>query len=1204
MDVPRKYEYNENVLSKLPRKLYEKLMPFQKEGVEFAIGKNGCCLIADEMGLGKTLQAISVAYYYRDEWPLLIIVPSSLKFCWIEELEKWLPDVLPHHINLVHCGSDASGIANSLITIVTYGLLRLPSSKVLREAIESCKFKVVICDESHYLKNHKSLSCKVIIPLIKSAERRILLSGTPALAKPVELYSQIDAICPKKFGTFWQFADRYCDAHTVFYGKFRKRKIDGASNLEELQKKLTDLMLMIRREKSEVLTELPPKQRQRILFELKASALKKEILDKFSELRKQIHQGNKEVQSIFQAAEAQELVRDNSFDKEGNSKQELSIFSQISNLYKLSGDAKIGPVREYIEMLCDSDDLKFLVFAYHHDMMNGIEQALWEKNVKFVRIDGTTKSVDRQQCVSQFQSDPDTRVAILSILAAGVGLTFTAAKLVVFAELYWTPGVMMQCEDRAHRIGQTCSLPVHYLVAKGTMDEWVWAAVCKKTVVTSTALTGRRKQIELTDGNKDQIDLLSNAEMWEPKADDSQLNISDIVRNSRQADQSSILEFFTPTKQCDLKPPTKKRKLSEMDTHQTSKFSKQILKTDNGKLDLQSKGHTSSDVVVISDDDDNDFTIKSLKNKFTYKKKKMNNLHADGNVEAHKKHLNDQTVKMDLENECRKNDHKSQNKQNIMDHVCQPQDCVISLSIKQQAGGKKALVNEKNDELFSGDGEVQEDNSNTPWSCKVCTFNNHIALSLCEMCSTPKKHKAPPMSKKLNGCGKRSPSHSKKLESFLNGSSITEPLIKDSHENKETVTCENTNYTAIKSSKSSDDSESSIKEEELFDDIDEEKSLEKSLTESLEHCYKSFTEKSHDLPNRVSPHINTSSNKTEQLQNQPCNDICKSLMFSCSLYTGRIYVYNQDGLSLEASFLPIDIELGNLSELPSILQLSPNLKLLQKFVREWSSLTETKRRLIAKNGLKFISPLATYNKVRTVKGSKQRYLTKGDIMESALYKAKAVQGSIRFISKEPTVSSAIAQESSGNESLQGLAQTVTEDGLPLCLHCQKPYSNPLLMSKTVSNPENAWQLRLCSYPCMDKYWTLTKASYCRDQIYEIEKGVCKLCQFDADNFYNRIRVTKGAKVKLNLINKSPYSELTAKQKQKMIEHPQAGQFWHVDHITPVWQGGGMCDLDNLRTLCTPCHLRITQRQAGERATVKKLTGACNNRDITAFFQRL
>lgn len=58
------------------------------------------------MGLGKTLQAISVAYYYKDEWPLLVIVPSSLRFCWIEEFEKWLPDIDPASIKLVQSGSD------------------------------------------------------------------------------------------------------------------------------------------------------------------------------------------------------------------------------------------------------------------------------------------------------------------------------------------------------------------------------------------------------------------------------------------------------------------------------------------------------------------------------------------------------------------------------------------------------------------------------------------------------------------------------------------------------------------------------------------------------------------------------------------------------------------------------------------------------------------------------------------------------------------------------------------------------------------------------------------------------------------------------------------------------------------------------------------------------------------------------------------
>ena len=75
---------------------------------------------------------------------------------------------------------------------------------------------------------------------------------------------------------------------------------------------------------------------------------------------------------------------------------------------------------EYLEMLCDNPKLKFLVFCYHHAMMDGVSQTLWDKGVKYVRIDGTVKGVDRQAATHQFQNDPDTRVAVLSILAAGV----------------------------------------------------------------------------------------------------------------------------------------------------------------------------------------------------------------------------------------------------------------------------------------------------------------------------------------------------------------------------------------------------------------------------------------------------------------------------------------------------------------------------------------------------------------------------------------------------------------------------------------------------------------------------------------------------------------------------------------------------------------------------------------------------------------
>ncbi|KAJ8035846.1 DNA annealing helicase and endonuclease ZRANB3 [Holothuria leucospilota] len=90
----------------LPERLRRKLLPFQLKGVRYAIEKHGRCLIGDEMGLGKTLQAIAAAYYYHSEWPVLVVLPSSMKYPWIEELEKWLPCLQPNEINLISSSTD------------------------------------------------------------------------------------------------------------------------------------------------------------------------------------------------------------------------------------------------------------------------------------------------------------------------------------------------------------------------------------------------------------------------------------------------------------------------------------------------------------------------------------------------------------------------------------------------------------------------------------------------------------------------------------------------------------------------------------------------------------------------------------------------------------------------------------------------------------------------------------------------------------------------------------------------------------------------------------------------------------------------------------------------------------------------------------------------------------------------------------------
>ncbi|KAK2166039.1 hypothetical protein LSH36_43g04003 [Paralvinella palmiformis] len=442
----------ETKLDFLPKKLYDRLMPFQKDGILYGLSTEARCLIADEMGLGKTVQALSIAYYYKHEWPLLIIVPASLRYPWIEEVEKWLPEIHPHEINLIQGGADVSQIPSACITVVTYGLLRHPSCKVVQEALYNQQFRIVIVDESHYIKNRKAVTSKYVVSLLQRSTRKILLTGTPALARPEELFPQLDSILPGQFGSWTSFAKRYCNAQYRYFGRIRKWVTDGASNLEELEN-LLKTKLMIRRLKRDVLTQLPPKQRQRITFELKESDVKKELDRTFEQLNIALGKKQKSINSFLSADSDVLSSRYSANDQlttDGDPLQvsdpamasTTQVYSLLCELHKQTCIAKIGPVKEYLKMLCDNNGLKFIVFAYHHVMMNSLAEQLVDDDVKFIRIDGHTPMQDRPHLVHEFQADESIRCAILSIKAAGVGLTLTAAKLVVFAELDWTPGTL------------------------------------------------------------------------------------------------------------------------------------------------------------------------------------------------------------------------------------------------------------------------------------------------------------------------------------------------------------------------------------------------------------------------------------------------------------------------------------------------------------------------------------------------------------------------------------------------------------------------------------------------------------------------------------------------------------------------------------------------------------------------------------------
>lgn len=435
----RSLEVPEADLSSIDPSLTRSLMPFQREGVNFAVSKEGRLLLADDMGLGKTVQAICIAAYYRNEWPLLVVAPSSVRFTWAEAFRRWLPSVSPDSINVVVKAKD--NMRSGLVNIVSYDLLNRMDKPQLANP-----FNVLIMDESHFLKNIKTARCKAALPLLKAAKRVILLSGTPAMSRPSELYTQILAVRPTLFPRFHEFGMRYCNAKQMTWGW----DYSGSSNLGEL-KLLLEECLMLRRLKSEVLSQLPSKQRKVVTVTIDGV--------------------NGRIKAALSVAAKELAQTQHSKIKE---KEALLVY------YNHTAEAKTQAIMEYIMDMLECGREKFLVFAHHKLVLDHITNELGNKNIRYIRIDGATPSAERQQLCEEFQYSSKSCVAVLSITAANMGLTLHSAALVVFAELFWNPGVLIQAEDRVHRIGQTTSVDIHYLVAKGTADDHLWPMIQKK----------------------------------------------------------------------------------------------------------------------------------------------------------------------------------------------------------------------------------------------------------------------------------------------------------------------------------------------------------------------------------------------------------------------------------------------------------------------------------------------------------------------------------------------------------------------------------------------------------------------------------------------------------------------------------------------------------------------------------------------------
>jgi SWI/SNF-related matrix-associated actin-dependent regulator 1 of chromatin subfamily A len=524
------------------------------------------------MGLGKTIQAIASMSIYIEEWPLLVLCPSSARYHWESEFLLWLGEGTMGDHDSSH--ADNSRLSSSQINVLSSSkeeIFPSQSTKVIicsyglvTTLVESRKitpgmFDCAIVDESHMLKNKSSKRTSRLLPVLTATKRCVLLSGTPALARPVELWPQLLILGTERHG-WW-------DDEAAFVDKYVRN--GNAESSAELHTMLTGTV-MIRRLKADILKSLPCKLREKASFQTLGPDEQVEFKDLLAKLRQgkgtlgqlariEHHlsltgpnstdndqamgggfstepvQG--EMQDAILSLEAQversemegririhntlnqvshqlsqdrydflkmRLESDFKSRIESQLKQGMdaiaSRFGQnnmnqteskrtrvLARLYERTGQVKIPLIVDLLKRwLNDPTKGKLCIFAHHLSVLDAIRDLADLSNResdgtnKFIRIDGSTNPKLRQEQIQIFQTDPTTRIALLGITAAGVAVTLTASSTVWFAELFWTPAIMIQAEDRCHRIGQQARVRCLYFVARGTIDDILWRLIEKK----------------------------------------------------------------------------------------------------------------------------------------------------------------------------------------------------------------------------------------------------------------------------------------------------------------------------------------------------------------------------------------------------------------------------------------------------------------------------------------------------------------------------------------------------------------------------------------------------------------------------------------------------------------------------------------------------------------------------------------------------
>lgn len=457
-----------------------KLQPynFQSSGIDYGM-KNQRIILGDEMGLGKTPQGIGIVLGL-DAFPCLVICPKSLRLNWQKEIHRFTHKkaiiISPKNIrslksyvetNMAHFFiTNFEGINTHFVKEIKTSLItKGPNqgnemTRVFTHGYEGI-FKSGIIDEAHECRNHKTRRFKTLKPVLKNMKVKLALTGSPIvkgtadLAALLELIGRID-----DFGGNYRFVRNYNRLNSDSV-KTQKGK-PMPDNLKELNIKLRSICF-IRREKYQVLKELPDKIRQIISIEIDNMQEYNQAVNMF---RMWMQEKNYTPEKIDRAMRAELLVK-------------------IGTLKQLSAKGKLSAFKEFVSDVVDSGE-KLVIFCWYKNTANFIKDNF--DDVLLITGDVTDDEVEENK--RKFQEEEKYKLIVVTYKRGGVGHTLTAASKVAMIELGWTYKDQSQAEDRLHRIGQENAVNCYYFLGQNTIDEDIYEIIESRRIMEKEATGG------------------------------------------------------------------------------------------------------------------------------------------------------------------------------------------------------------------------------------------------------------------------------------------------------------------------------------------------------------------------------------------------------------------------------------------------------------------------------------------------------------------------------------------------------------------------------------------------------------------------------------------------------------------------------------------------------------------------------------------